>query len=39
MCIRDSYYGEIIAETPAFHYEGREMLYKLEVPVLLDDEV
>ncbi len=39
LTVAGDYYGEIIAETPAFHYEGREMLYKLEVPVLLDDEV
>lgn len=35
-CVAGDYYGEIIAETPAFHFEGREMLYKLELPVLLD---
>ena len=29
------YYGEIVAETPAFLYEGREMLFKLQVPVML----
>ena len=34
LTVAGDYYGEIIAETPAFHYEGREMLYKLEVPVL-----
>lgn len=34
--VAGDYYGEIIAETPAFHFEGREMLYKLELPVLLD---
>ena len=39
LTVAGDYYGEIIAETPAFHYEGREMLYKLEAPVLLDDEV
>ena len=39
LTVAGDYYGEIIAETPAFHYEGSEMLYKLEVPVLLDDEV
>lgn len=27
------YYGEIIADTPAFLYQGREMLYKLQVRV------
>lgn len=27
------YFGEIVAETPAFLYEGREMLYKLQIPV------
>lgn len=27
------YFGEIIAETPAFLYEGREMLFKLQIPV------
>ncbi|MDK7724544.1 MerR family transcriptional regulator [Slackia exigua] len=27
------YFGEIIADTPAFLYEGREMFYKLQIPV------
>lgn len=31
--IAGDYYGEIIAETPAFLYSGREMLYKLQVRV------
>lgn len=31
--IAGDYYGEIVAETPAFLYEGREMLFKLQVPV------
>ncbi|MEG0503531.1 MAG: MerR family DNA-binding protein, partial [Raoultibacter sp.] len=31
--IADDYYGEIVAETPAFLYEGREMLFKLQVRV------
>lgn len=34
--IAGDYYGQIIAETPAFHCEGREMLFKLMVPVRLD---
>lgn len=34
--VAGDYYGEIIAETPAFHCDGREMLFKLEMPVLLD---
>lgn len=34
--VAGDYYGEIIAETPAFHFEGREMLFKLEVPIMLD---
>lgn len=34
--VAGDYYGEIIAETPAFHFEGREMLFKLEVPIVLD---
>lgn len=37
MSIAGDYYGVIIGETPAFDYEGREMLLKLEVPFLLDD--
>lgn len=31
--IAGDYYGEIIADTPAFLYEGREMLYKLQIPI------
>lgn len=27
------YLGEVIADTPAFLYEGREMFYKLQIPV------
>lgn len=27
------YYGEIIAETPAFHYERRTTFYKLHIPI------
>jgi len=27
------YFGEIIAETPAFLYEGRDMYFKLQVPI------
>lgn len=27
------YLGEIIAETPAFLYEGRDMMFKLQIPV------
>lgn len=37
MSVAGDYYGVIIGETPAFDYEGREMLLKLEVPFLLDD--
>ena len=31
--IAGDYYGEIIADTPAFLYQGREMLYKLQIRV------
>ncbi|MDR0514875.1 MAG: MerR family transcriptional regulator [Coriobacteriaceae bacterium] len=31
--IAGDYWGEIVAETPAFLYEGREMLFKLQIPV------
>ena len=34
--VAGDYYGQIIAETPAFHYAGREMLFKIMVPVRLD---
>jgi hypothetical protein len=27
------YLGEIIAESPAFPYEGRDMMFKLQIPV------
>lgn len=33
--VAGDYYGEIVAETPAFLYEGREMLFKLQIPVVL----
>ncbi len=29
------YFGEIIANTPAFHYSGRNMLFKIHVPIAL----
>lgn len=32
--VAGDYYGEIVAETPAFLYEGREMLFKLQIPVV-----
>lgn len=35
--IAGDYLGEIIAETPAFSYEGRDMLFKIQVPISLDD--
>lgn len=31
--IAGDYLGEIIAETPAFQYEGRDMLFKQQIPV------
>lgn len=31
--IRGDYLGEIIAESPAFLYEGRDMMFKLQIPV------
>lgn len=31
--IAGDYYGIIVAETPVFHYEGREMLFRLAIPV------
>lgn len=34
--VAGDYYGQIIAETPTFHYTGREMLFKLTVPIRLD---
>ncbi len=27
------YLGEIVADTPLFDFRGREMLYKLQIPV------
>lgn len=33
LVVAGDYYGQIVAETPAFHYEGREMLFKLTIPV------
>ena len=32
------YRGEIIADSPAFLYEGREMLFKMCLPVRLKDQ-
>ncbi|MBS5479401.1 MAG: hypothetical protein KHY83_12175, partial [Coriobacteriia bacterium] len=34
--VAGDYYGQVIAETPAFHCEGREMFFKLAIPVRLD---
>ena len=31
--ITGDYFGEIIAETPAFHYQGRDTFFKLHIPV------
>lgn len=31
--ITGDYLGEIIAETPAFLYEGRDMMFKLQIPI------
>lgn len=31
------YLGEIIAETPAFYFEGRDMLFKQQVPVAAEE--
>lgn len=36
LTVAGDYYGQIIAETPAFHCPGREMLFKLMLPVHLD---
>lgn len=33
--VAGDYYGQIIAETPAFHFTGREMLFKLMLPIRL----
>ena len=34
--VAGDYFGQIVADTPAFHYQGREMLFKLTVPIRLD---
>lgn len=34
--VAGGYFGQIVADTPAFHYQGREMLFKLTVPIRLD---
>ena len=31
--VTGDYLGEIIAETPAFHYQGRDTFFKLQIPV------
>lgn len=36
--VAGAYYGQIIAETPAFHYAGREMLTKFMIPIRLDEK-
>lgn len=32
-CPAGDYYGEVLADTPAFHYSGRDMLLRLEIEV------
>lgn len=35
--VRDDYYCEILAETPAFSYQGRDMMLRLRLAVDVDD--
>lgn len=33
LTIIGDYHGEVLAETPAFHYTDREMFFKLQIPI------
>jgi hypothetical protein len=33
--IAGDYIGEVLAETPAFLYTGRDMMVKLQIPVII----